>query len=1509
MSEKQQIARRQKLMRLAAFVILTAGTLVVAISCQSDRQVALFDQSPAVAAERQSGDIGQRLRGPDRTDKSSPNYVKYDEYLIYARSFGFTYAAAGRPTDADGNARSVKTMNADSQGCIHCHNSMADSYVGPDGKKKANAYHNMHDPDKLANVVISCVDCHGGNGNETVKEKAHVQPNTATRKLWEDPNHPGQLISGNPQNLAAAVLQENPDYIRFINPGDLRSSWVSCYACHSDAVEKNSTSIMASGTMLWEAALYNNGAVNRKDAIYGELYMTDGTPARVVAPNPPTPEETRTKGVLPSLGPLPRWEVTQPGNILRVFERGGERRPIIGIQETEEEAGHPDVKLSLRGLGTQLRTDPVFIGLQKTRLLDPTLNFFGTNDHPGDYRASGCTACHVVFANDRSPVHSGVWGQYGNRGQTASSDISLADHKQESGHPILHYFVQQMPVSTCIVCHIHPGTNVINSYTGYMWWDNETDGGVMYPRQQRKIDASDEFVDFQHNPEAASVRGLWSDMSQFAATPDQKAKFQNEQDQFGKPAASDFLESLYDMNDNPNLKHTRFADFHGHGWVFRAVYKKDRHGNLLDDEGKIIESVDRDDLNFAAEYTQNFDKNGKLANPYPAGKPVHLKDIHLEMGMQCVDCHFESDNHGNGNLYGATRDAVTEDCVDCHGSVDKPATMLRYLSEDGGPAAMSQAQASVPDKQKRVDAAQKRLDLAIKQKKPAATIATLKRAVATAQKALTRAQTDYARISDEYQHIFTGTGAAGPPNQWDLKHFEASGGKLYQISAAWQADPKKADQLHLPRRWLVVQTEDTINKSSVWAKSAVTAAYYTSDGVKTDHFDRAAYAHSVRRDLSWGEVPNPDDKSVPATKMLAHANSNVSCYACHTSWNTSCFGCHLPMRADQKKFMLHNEGIETRNYTNYNYQTLRDDMYMLGRDSTTRGNKIVPVRSACAVMVSSQDALRRWIYVQQQTVSAEGFAGTAFSPYYPHTVRATETRECSDCHLHKDADGHVDNNAVMAQMLMQGINAYNFIGRFAWVGCGDDGLQAIAVTERDEPQAVFGSRLHEEAYPDNYAKHVANGLNLTESYEHPGIVRDVQMRGEYCYTACGPNGFIAYDIANIDDKDFSERFSLAPVSPLGQRFYINSKDATSICSPSTLALNPAKQQHAVNEEQPVSLFYAFLYLTDSKEGLIVIGNSLDSPNGPGVSTLLDGNPQNNFLERAVTYNPDNILAGARHCDLYGTYAWISCDAGIVVIDLSDPLHPRHVTTITDVHGPRKVQFQFRYGFVVDADGMKVYDVTNPAAPQRVRGADIPLADARDIYLSRTYAYIAAGKQGMAIVNIEKPEVPVLDQIFSRDPATGVVLNDTNAIKIGMTNASMYAYVADGVNGLRVLQLTSSDDRDDDPGHSSWQFLGFSPHPHPRLVAMFHTPGPALCISKGLDRDRAVDESGNQLSVFGRRGARPMTLEEQQMMYTIEQPDGTRKLFFVQDGPPANLRTHKPDTSRFAPPYAFKKSSS
>jgi hypothetical protein len=221
-----------------------------------------------------------------------------------------------------------------------------------------------------------------------------------------------------------------------------------------------------------------------------------------------------------------------------------------------------------------------------------------------------------------------------------------------------------------------------------------------------------------------------------------------------------------------------------------------------------------------------------------------------------------------------------------------------------------------------------------------------------------------------------------------------------------------------------------------------------------------------------------------------------------------------------------------------------------------------------------------------------------------------------------------------------------------------------------------------------------------------------------------------------------------------------------------------------------------------------------------------------------------------------------------VVNLDDPLNPKIASRLAFKH-PRAVAIQFRYGFVVDDEGLKTIDVSSP---QQVHfdGGFLPLAEARDVYVARTYAYVAQGKNGIAIVNITQPNNPGLDQTYN----AGGALNDVRQVKIAMTNASLFAYVADGRNGLRILQLTSPE--------TMANYAGFSPRPEPQLIATYKTKGEALAVSKALDRDRAVDESGNQIAVFGRRGARPLTFAEVQRMLRTQSGGGD--YFKVSDEP-------------------------
>jgi len=1172
-------------------------------------------------------------------------------------------------------------------GCVTCHLSTDSPSMHPSGL-----------------VQIGCTDCHGGNSGVSAPPGSHRGEPQYTRAMSDAHPHPKipalWKSSANPVRSETDWLKESAEYIRFVNPGDLRVAHETCGSagCHPSEVRAVRTSMMTHGGMLWGAALYNNGAYPYKNTHFGETYSRDGQPQIIRTVPAPSQDLTASKGVLPQLEPLIRWETSQPGNTLRVFERGGGPRSEIGNPDRDSDPGQPDDKLSDRGFGTQLRTDPVFLGLQKTRLMDPLLSMPGTNDHPGDYRASGCTACHVIYANDRSPLHSGPFAQFGNMGFSAQSDPTIP--KGQSGHPIRHEFTRSIPTSQCIVCHIHPGTNVVATYLGYTWWDNETDGNLMYPAKQHNPTDEERFKSWQANPEGAAVRGKWSD--------------------------PDFLAKTGTPEFNAQLKNTQFADFHGHGWVYRAVFKRDRKGNLLDPEDNKVAP----------------DDTGKFK------KAVHLQDIHLEKGMHCSDCHFAQDSHGNGKIYGETRNAVEVDCIDCHGTIQKKATLRTSAAAapEGG---------------------------------------------------------------SHMELLLT---------PWGQKRFYWRDNKLYQRS---MIDKERAP-------WEVVQVVDTITPGN---------PHYS---------EKSRLAKTILKDgKTWGSGTADDS-------ALAHANSRMTCYACHSSWTTSCFGCHLPLMADKKAPMLHNEGLTTRNYTSYNFEVLRDDVYMLGIDGTVTNHRIAPTRSTCAVVVSSQNANRDWLYYTQQTISSAGFSGFAFSTYYPHTVRARETKGCTDCHV--SAEG--DNNAWMAQLLMQGTNLVNMMGRYVYVADGSAGFDAVPVAEHDDPPAVFGSDLQKLVYSNDFAKLKSRNFQLREAEHHEGEVLDLQMRGEYLYTAMGKEGFRVFDVANVDNKSFSEKITTAPVSPLGQRLYVKTKFATAVATPATTALDPLRKRDPINEEQPVALMYGFLYVTDKYEGLVVVGDPDLKGKSPGVLTLLDGNPANNFLKRAVAFNPDGALNGARRITIAGTYAYILCDRGLVVVDIENPLAPKITAEIgaPALLDPRGIAVQFRYAFVVDKQGLKVLDVTDLSKPRFVPSAIAPLEDAQNLYVARTYAYVAGGKQGLVIVDVERPEHPVVAQRFN----AGGQINDTRDVKLGMTSASAFAYLADGVNGMRVVQIFSPTD--------NANYLGFSPSPTPKLIATYKTKGPALAISKGVDRDRAVDESGNQLSVFNRRGSRPFNREEMRRLF-------------------------------------------
>ena len=1288
-------------------------------------------------------------------------------------------------------------MAAKSDGCFSCH-------VRTDQPT-------MHETPA---VRLGCVDCHGGNaevfGNSELAhdDPAYVAARDAAHVLPKYPESWHWPSSANPKRSYALLNKEDPVFVRFVNPSDYRVARESCGACHIETIEAAERSIMATGAMLWGGASYNNGILPFKRYILGEAYTRDGEPAKIESPGVPAGTVTdaqEDRGAMAALYPMPTWHVIPPGDVFRVFERGGRniasQFPEVGIPNPTgliqrlEEPGRPDLKQSNRGPGTGLRVAIPVLNIHKTRLNDPFMWFMGTNDQPGDYRHSGCASCHVVYANDREPRHSLIYAKYGRDGQSATVDPTIAslyegghdeshggghgsvkqpgdddhsetpDHEREKqrGHPIRHTFTRSIPTAQCMNCHMHQPNIFLNSYLGYTMWDYESDAPHMWPEEQKYPTAAEIRAVLDRNPEAAAPKGKW--------------------------AGIDFLRNVYDLN--PELSDTQFADYHGHGWNFRAILKRDREGNLLDKDGDIVAHDDPEKWRREDE--------GKFVEPgVNPGKTVHMMDIHAEKGLQCADCHFAQDSHGNGLIYTEVANAVEIGCKDCHGT------------------------------------------------------------------------------ADAYPSLRT-SGPAAPPKGTDLSLLRNPDGRR-RFEWTYGDDGR---QVLIQRsivdpelEWQVSLTRDSVDPQSreFNAKSA-RAKLMSKQGAETGLFE-------------FGTGIAPEDR--------AHGTEEMACFTCHLSWTTSCGGCHLPIEANWKTKSHHYGTEETRNFATYNPQVARDQMFQLGRHQTTKGNQVAPIRSTSALVLSSTNINRERIYVQQPPVAASGYSSQAFAPHFPHTVRLTETKTCSDCHL-SEAD---DNNAIMSQLLLLGTNFVNFVGLNVWVGL-DTGFEAVRVTEWDEPQAVLGSYLHRYAYPDYWRMHVEdNDRELkdwvrgktfdedvggeTKAFEqfanvHEGTrdsVGCLQLRGEYMFVAEGQGGFRVYDVASIANKGVSERILTAPFSAAGHDTHVKTANATCMALATNQPVRPDRNKAMaqtpvsdaegnpvfnadgspmtllqVNQEQPMRPIYDYAVITDAVEGLVLVN----------VETMADGEFRNNKLDRthfadgSTAWNPDGILTGARHVTLAGDIAYIAADAGLVTIDLANPADPQlmAVRALTDA---RASTIQFRYLWVTDAEGVKLFDVTDMRNPVAMPQATVPLADARRIYVARTYAYVAAKRDGLVILDVTKPLAPKLYQRVTLDGT----LDDAEDVIVGSTNATLFAYVADGRNGLKVLQLTTPD--------SQPNFYGFSPAPKPELIAWARTKGAALSLSKGLDRDRGVDETGGQMAVFGRLGSRPFNRAEMEKLF-------------------------------------------
>ena len=155
-------------------------------------------------------------------------------------------------------------------------------------------------------------------------------------------------------------------------------------------------------------------------------------------------EEIEKKGVVPFLDPLPRFEISQPGNVLRIFERGGRFRRRSASPNPFEDPGRP------RGRAEHPRPghrEPHRPGLRQPAEDAPARPDAQLPRHQRPSRRLPLQRLHRLPRHLRQRPLAGPLRPLRRRSATAalSRNPDPTIPKDEPGHPIEHKFTAGDP--------------------------------------------------------------------------------------------------------------------------------------------------------------------------------------------------------------------------------------------------------------------------------------------------------------------------------------------------------------------------------------------------------------------------------------------------------------------------------------------------------------------------------------------------------------------------------------------------------------------------------------------------------------------------------------------------------------------------------------------------------------------------------------------------------------------------------------------------------------------------------------------------------------------------------------------------------------------------------------------------------------------------------------------------------------------------------------------------------
>ncbi|MBX3462245.1 MAG: hypothetical protein KF830_03670 [Planctomycetes bacterium] len=289
----------------------------------------------------------------------------------------------------DQNGRATSLATAES--CMKCHNgSLHDDYSGP----------GLENPHQFPGAeTLRCTECHGGNPNGTDAASSHVPPPPQIGdRQFQDQNALAWFnkltLAGMdkfPDYTVGGVTYTALDYLQFLNPGDLRVTSLErgCGACHLPHAIGTSRSPIGSSLGIFSGAFYAVGMVNAIAAHQGLFEDTAADYAWRAASDPTHVHDPLRNGRIGQLLEAPVWSVrgrTDPDH-------------LFNNQAFTKNNLEGDVNAD-GSVVTGSRLAKLYQEMVAFTCGDCHLGSSGANNRYGDFRPSGCSACHMPYSLD-----------------------------------------------------------------------------------------------------------------------------------------------------------------------------------------------------------------------------------------------------------------------------------------------------------------------------------------------------------------------------------------------------------------------------------------------------------------------------------------------------------------------------------------------------------------------------------------------------------------------------------------------------------------------------------------------------------------------------------------------------------------------------------------------------------------------------------------------------------------------------------------------------------------------------------------------------------------------------------------------------------------------------------------------------------------------------------------------------------------------------------------------------